>query len=302
MIIILGFLKNFRSRDINGIDIAFIFAPLTALGYGLSYTYYYAFYSYYRVPTIFIDIGIMEITKSVLILIGILIAGLLLAPFLFSIALLGTKITMARFLIVRTIISNTTDKLDKINKKKDAEKVEKMMLIISLILTIITFIVITFIMMDLYVIGLGFTFLMIISVYILSKFKMIKTIIALSISLLFFNCYFFGLVNAATKSEYLIIENTENHYLALGETSINETLVVINSSKDKYIVAPVDLETNIITPSYRLYQVNKDNQNILTLDLKYTGTLTTKLYNDSEELFIPWLLAPFLESTSSLDN
>ena len=70
---------------------------------------------------------------------------------------------------------------------------------------------------------------------------------------------------AAEKEDYLIMESTND-----------QNFVVINTYKDKFIIAPVNLEKKEITPKFQFIDMKSDKDNKVEFTLVNTGKLKVK--------------------------
>jgi hypothetical protein len=242
--------KTKEKNDLNSLskfsEWAFVAAPLTAISYGAAYLYKVGYFKYYFIPTFFIDLTFNSLTNAIMTIAPIIICFLIL---LFKVIHDNKKKKME------------SDNLIKVNIKR---------LIFQSVLVLIVN-VFYFLCIYLYIKYIGYAALIfvaigiIIAIFIFIIFWLyrknrFKDLIFWTLIFFLISAYASGIGEAANKNYHVLIEQD------------NTTYVVLETYKEYYIVAPVDIKKKKIIPKYKLVEM-KDKD----ITIKNTGTLTVKL-------------------------
>jgi hypothetical protein len=264
----------FKEKMPNGLDVAIVLAPLTALGYGLTYAYYYGFYDVYRIPSMFIEIDIMKLTQTILILISaisLIIINNIYSErtgISFSIFSLFSYYKKVKFWFEKrsnSSVENIEKSLKNSEKKSHAFKFIPTIFIGFSLMFIVPYI------NWLTIFGLGILSQGLIGLYRHFKFPKIGIVIYLLFAL-FLLSYLLGTKDASNKNEYLVISNK------------NEEFLILDTYKGKLIAAPYNKKE--IIPDYKLIEAGKDIEG-KSLTLTYTGVLNTLKYKGQKEIHKP---------------
>jgi hypothetical protein len=224
---------------------AFVIAPLTAISYGVAFLYKVGYFMYFNLPTFFIDLTLNALISA---LMGIL-------PIFFSFLLFLPKVIED--------IKNMNSKIEEfggMNKKK---------LIFQTILVLIGFMLyLLFLIAIIKYIGYGVLIWVAIAIFsVVFIFVVIRlyrrnryfTIVTWTLIFLLISSFSIGLSDATTNREYVILEMDKTKY------------VIIETYKEYYIIAPVDIKKKKIAPNYKLVEM-KD----LEISIKKIGNLSIR--------------------------
>ncbi|WP_284036566.1 hypothetical protein [Neobacillus sp. 114] len=179
-------LEKLREYFKTNFDVAIVIAPLTAVSYGITYTYECSYNHFFRLNSSYIDITITSLTKTMLLLIT--------------------------FLFLAFLIIYIEDKLHKSlnNRFKFFHFLAQSKYGLVLRWSFVLFIIIFFQKVSLIVL-----FLIILLIVTLGHFKKYKTAIAASLIGLFIFAYVFGSEAASDKRDFLIIEEGSKNLVVL---------------------------------------------------------------------------------------
>jgi len=224
---------------ISTLDLAVLITVLTACAYGLVFSYLWGFYSHYRIPTMFIELGIKDITGAAVFttLIIVLIFFMVMhTTGLFKENGGGEKrlrlyiFYFSSMLIIGTIVALTVYGLP-----------VKQVLFPSLLLLAV---LLVFMMIN-------------------SKIYMYPSVVLVLIALGV--AFLYGGMRGESTTEYLILNQGEKH-----------PFVVLRTYQEQLLIAPVDLKKKIITPEYQLIEMKSDKENKVKLIVVHTGKLKVK--------------------------
>lgn len=230
-------MKNLIQK-IKDSDIGVWLSVAAVVGYGIYYIYGTSFNQYYGLPKNFLELK-MENLAFVIVLVVFAIGFLFVIPE-YSRLIFETF----PFLSVR--------------KKKIKTFFENLSLIFFLI------------PLGMYLFGLLkpielIPFLILIVVVVKFDIPSPKLAIGLCILIVGGWIIMYGSNSAAEKEDYLIMESTND-----------QNFVVINTYKDKFIIAPVNLEKKEITPKFQFIEIKSDIDDKVEFSLVHTGKLKVK--------------------------
>ena len=210
-------------KKLKAIDVALYIFILTGLGYFITFSYGWGYNNYFFIPTHFIDLSVINITRSISLL------GVSISTFLvFTIFFLDKTDFKSLFSGARKFIFESKFKF-----------LFQFLCIVGLVVMVV-FIKresITQIKIIYFFEGLVYS-----SIYFYLKKYSKATYVTLAVVLLMLP-YIFGLVNAKTQTEFFIIDN-------------NEDYLIITFNDNKIISAKFDSTNNIIFPEFKILSMD----------------------------------------------
>lgn len=278
-----------REQKLSGIDLAIVIAPLSLLGYGMTYVYNFFYNKYFGIPSIFIDIGLTQVVEAIF-----WVTLVLSVIFLFEYIIYRGYIYWAILKVFRLIFKSRDASNSKEPRRSVEEKIikgeissdrilfhhRKIALLAMLFLLAFGVLGSMFssekswlsigpldINILIPVIG-ATTFLLLHIIHLALYYKRYLEMFLILILLGFSFSGMLGYYQAESKSDFLLIDRD------------NTTLVVLKTHQDKFLVAPYSNSTNQIEAKFRLYEVNDTNldsiifNKVKIYDLKVRDTPT----------------------------
>ncbi|WP_284036567.1 hypothetical protein [Neobacillus sp. 114] len=236
-------LNTFRIRNLKGIQISLVIGPLTAITYGFTYMYYWAYNRHYKLPADFVEININRLSETLLLIIGIAVIILM---------AIGLNILFFKM----------ADRL-----KEDSSLFKKRVGTLLMHLPLPHISLFCLLLLGGFIFNSGRVLNAIIPIgifLVLFYFKKYITAVVTLLAGMIVITYSLGTANAAGQFEHLLIKDGK------------ETLVVVNTYDDNYIAAPVDLKRKLITPEFEFIEM--DNP-VITTKLTNTGLLYVRDYS-----------------------
>ncbi|MFF2589625.1 hypothetical protein ACFVSS_17365 [Peribacillus butanolivorans] len=237
-------LKRVFSQQANGIDYAFLLAPVPVFAYLISLAHQYGELIFYGYPSYFLEIETSLVIKNTLVVIILCVV----ASFLFF--------QVSRFLIEKnlrifaTIISIGAQlavfSVYHLYVPDEYKNVNTINLLMAAFLSLL------FLLERMYS-----------KSYIFAGFLVIIFIAIVSIEI--------GYSSTAYKTHRYIINKSDH-------TSMNkrdDTYPVIKTYKDSYLIAPIDLLTKEVSPAFELVKMSKDDESEI-IERKKIGLITVK--------------------------
>ncbi|MED3982374.1 hypothetical protein [Priestia megaterium] len=250
-------------------DIAILITLLPAISYAIIYLYKLSKYSYYRIPIDLIDINLKNVAW---ILLTVVVISLLLYTITdtmrsnkFFMSYFSNKsirlkvnlflILLAGFLLLFQIMDANNVKL--FNKNiKTPPKLSYLVLTIAYIQMFIT------------------------SIVMIKKRKEENKLFRTSTIIAYGGGFIISLLSFPFFLGYFSSVYSSSHYMILDDSPT----VVLDTYKDKFIVAPIDLNKKVITPRFSFIKIETDKDGKGQIESIRTGRLTVKEPSTIKEL------------------
>ncbi|EGL13401.1 hypothetical protein [Paenibacillus sp. HGH0039] len=258
--------KGKHEKSSNGlIGEALIVILITAFGYLAGYLYEVGYKDYYELPDMFVEVGLPTIIKSTWSLFRSIMITLLLVNFLsfldsnrFEIS--TNQNSLFCYIVLFSIFYNLGS-----------------MIVIFAVVVLFAFSILVYVIIPIF----KYKELKKISARIIHNEKVIGDNILKGITLKYGSkvtviIFFVAIV---TSNMFLVQEKGKNdareetEYLV---TNTTEPMIVIDSYKDYFILAPVDIKNKTFTPQYKLLKQSKDTPDLPTFEKKKIGPLKPK--------------------------
>jgi hypothetical protein len=209
-------------------DIALYIAPLTAICYGMAYVYQYGKYKYYWIPIEFIELNLNNLTTTILSVFPLLIF-----------------VTIFYYRMIVKI--NTEEAIDSNNSNSRSKKIFPFIyfLLMAFFIYLSTRIYGYVMIVSVIIISIVITIGIIIGLVLYKKKKYFYTLL-IGLFLSFIFSYVMGISSSALEKTYTIVKIEEKDF------------VLLETYKDKFILAAVNLETKEFSKELIIKDINDD--------------------------------------------